>query len=313
MRRSASDSDDSSFAGSSPYPYAQSPPLYYVHSPSADSREEEKYSSRATPVYQIPSDSSSHFNRSRSSSASRNSVPFRLSTLGPHDRGRRLNENGWIDYSAIKEEVHYYSNYEDDDDEVEGFTVAFKVFLGIVGFVLICTGAGFAVWGLSRQYEPEVVVESLFVNYFHAGIGQDHTGVPTKLVDLNSTVKVNAYNPAPYFGIHVTSTHVSLLYSEIPVALNQLEDYYLPRKSRQEKSVILKGHQVPLYGASPGLDISRPNFSVPMTLKLDMNGHGNVVWFLVRVKVRRHITCNLAIDSNNNRPIQFPKGKCKSY
>ncbi|KAI0488717.1 hypothetical protein KFK09_028556 [Dendrobium nobile] len=299
MMRTISDSDVSTLNDSSPYRFANILPAYYVQSPSGDSYDGNKSSSRTTPVYKSPSDSPSRF-----SSASLISESFNLSTTGPQER-RRLNEKGLFDYSTIDEEVNY--------GDVERHSIVFKMLFVLVAFILICTVAGFIIWGVSRQYAPEVAVESLVVNYFHAGIGQDRTGVPTKMLGLNCTVQINVFNPAPYFGVHVTSTHVSLFYSKIRVAVNQLEEYYLPRKNHQVKTINLMGDQVPLYGASLGLDLSRTSIKAPMTLKLDMTSQGYLVGFLVRVKSHRHIICNLAIDSNSNRPVKFSEDKCSWY
>lgn len=57
---------------------------------------------------------------------------------------------------------------------------------------------------------------------FYVGEGSDSTGVPTKLLTLNSTLRLSVYNPATVFGIHVTSTAVDLLYSDIVVASGQV-------------------------------------------------------------------------------------------
>lgn len=57
---------------------------------------------------------------------------------------------------------------------------------------------------------------------FYAGQGTDRTGVPTKLVTLNCSLKVNVRNPSTMFGIHVSSSSIRLMYSEIAVANGQV-------------------------------------------------------------------------------------------
>lgn len=57
---------------------------------------------------------------------------------------------------------------------------------------------------------------------FYIGEGSDFSGVPTKLLTANGTLKLSVYNPATIFGIHVTSNPVNLVYSEIPVANGQV-------------------------------------------------------------------------------------------
>lgn len=57
---------------------------------------------------------------------------------------------------------------------------------------------------------------------FYAGEGSDSTGVPTKMITVNCSLKINVYNPATMFGIHVTSGPINLIYSEITIATGQV-------------------------------------------------------------------------------------------
>jgi len=65
-------------------------------------------------------------------------------------------------------------------------------------------------------------LQSLTVHNFYAGQGTDRTGVPTKLVTLNCSLKINVHNPSTMFGIHVSSSSIRLMYSEIAVANGQV-------------------------------------------------------------------------------------------
>ena len=65
-------------------------------------------------------------------------------------------------------------------------------------------------------------MQSLSVDDFYAGEGSDNTGVPTKLITSNFSLKISVYNPATMFGIHVTSGPISLVYSEITIATGQV-------------------------------------------------------------------------------------------
>lgn len=64
--------------------------------------------------------------------------------------------------------------------------------------------------------------QSLTVHNFYFGEGSDSTGVPTKMLTVNCSVKMSVYNPATFFGIHVSSAPVNLMYSEIAVATGQV-------------------------------------------------------------------------------------------
>lgn len=64
--------------------------------------------------------------------------------------------------------------------------------------------------------------QSLAVNNIYLGEGSDNTGVPTKMLTVNGSLRISVYNPATFFGIHVSSTPISLVYSEITVATGQV-------------------------------------------------------------------------------------------
>ncbi|OUZ99968.1 Late embryogenesis abundant protein [Macleaya cordata] len=305
MMHVKSDSDVTSLAPSSP----SSPkrPVYYVQSPSRDSHDGDKSSSmQATPVYNSPMESPSHpsFGRhSRASSASRFSGTF-MSSSG-RKLNRKRNDKGWPECNVIEEEGSY-----DEFDDDRGLSRRCQAFIALLGFVLLFTVFSLIIWGASRPYKAEIVVKSLSVNNFYFGEGSDLTGVPTKMLTVNCSLKMSVYNPATFFGIHVSSTPIQLIYSKITVATGQLKKYYQPRKSRRTVSVILEGTKVPLYGAGASLAVSDNKGGVPLMIEFGIHTRGYVVGKLVKSKHRRHISCPVVVDSSNSKPIKFKENSC---
>jgi hypothetical protein len=178
--------------------------------------------------------------------------------------------------------------------------------------------------------------QRLTVHNFYIGEGSDSTGVPTKMLTMNSSVEMSVYNPATFFGIHVSSTPVNLMYSQLAAATGQvrvltltisvgilidtesiecmcilqLKKYYQPRKSHRTVSVNLQGNMVPLYGVGASLIVSEKNGEVPMMLAFEVTSRGNVVGELVRSNHRRRISCSLVIDSRKNKPIKLKEDSC---
>lgn len=305
MLSAKSESDITSLAPSSP---SRSPKraVYYVQSPSRDSHDGDKSSSmQATPIYNnSPMESPSHpsFGRhSRNSSASRFSGIFRSSSGRKGNRKR--NDKGWPECNVILEEGSY------DDLENKGFTRRCQALIALFSFVLLFTTFCLIIWGASRPYKAEITMKSLAINNINVGEGSDSTGVPTKMLTVNGTLKMQVYNPATLFGIHVSSTPVNLIYSEITVATGQLKKYYQPRKSHRTVSVNLEGNKVPLYGAGSGMSVS-PNGVVPLTLEFQIRSRGDVVGKLVRIKHRKQISCPLVIDPSSTKPINLKKNSC---
>ncbi|XP_021800233.1 uncharacterized protein LOC110744547 [Prunus avium] len=300
-----SDSDVTSLAPSSP----RSPkrPVYYVQSPSRDSNDGDKSSTmQATPAFNSPMESPSHpsYGRhSRASSASRVSGTFRSSSGQKGTRKR--NDKGWPECNVIEEEGDYGGLYKD-----KGISKRCQIWIALFGFVLIFSIFCLILWGASRPYKARVAVKSLAVHNFYFGEGSDTTGVPSKMLTMNCSVKMSVYNPATFFGIHVSSTSINLMYSEIAVATGQLKKYYQPRKSYRNVTVNLQGIKVPLYGAGASLAVSDNSGGVPMMLMFEVRSRGNVVGKLVRSKHRRHISCSMEINSHNSKPIKLKTSSC---
>ncbi|KAL3598419.1 hypothetical protein D5086_006337 [Populus alba] len=217
MLSAKSESDIASLAPSSP---SRSPkrPVYYVQSPSRDSHDGDKLSSMQPSPVESPSHPSSG-RHSRNSSASRFSGIFRSSS-GKKSSSRKgnddkeWNDKGWPECNVIMEEGNY-------DDEDTAFTRRSQALIALLSFVFLFTVFCLIIWGASRPYKAEIMVKSLVVNNFYVGEGSDSSGVPTKMLTLNGSLRMSVYNPATLFGIHVSSTPINLVYSEIPIATGQ--------------------------------------------------------------------------------------------
>ncbi|XP_072998755.1 uncharacterized protein [Typha latifolia] len=307
MMHAKSESDVTSLAESSP-PRSPKRPVYYVQSPSRDSQDGDKSSTmQATPVYNSPMESPSHpsFGRhSRTSSASRFSGNLRSSSARKANR-KQVNDKGWPECNVIQEEGSY-----DDLDQDRGLSRRCQIALAFLSFVMLFTVFCLIIWGAARPYKPDVIVKSLAMDDFYAGEGTDATGVPTKMVTVNCSLKINVHNPATMFGIHVTSSRISLMYSEITIATGELTKYYQPRKSHRTVTVVLHGEKVPLYGAGAGLALSSTGGAVPLTLDFMIASRGYVVGKLVRVTHRKYISCPLVVDSKKTKPIKFSQKSC---
>ncbi|XVF74576.1 hypothetical protein PTKIN_Ptkin13bG0120900 [Pterospermum kingtungense] len=301
MLSTKSESDITSLAPSSP---SRSPkrPAYYVQSPSRDSHDGDKSSSMQPSPMESPSHPSSIGRHSRNSSASRFSGIFRSSS--GRKGSRKRNDKGWPECNVIMEEGSY------DEYEDKAFTRRFQALIAVFTFVVLFTVFCLIIWGASRPYKAEITVKSLAVHNFYVGEGSDFSGVPTKMLTVNGSLKLSVYNPATIFGIHVSSNPINLLYSEIPVATGQLKKYYQPRKSHRTVSVVLEGKKVPLYGAGSSLTITQTGAQIPLVLKFEVRSRGNVVGKLVRTKHRKQISCPLVIDSTRTKPIRFKKDTC---
>ncbi|CAA0837260.1 Protein disulfide isomerase-like 1-6 [Striga hermonthica] len=288
MQHPKSESDIASLAASSP---SRSPKraMYYVQSPSRDSHDGDKSSMHATPNFASPVESPYHPSsgrHSRNSSGSRFSGIFRSSS-GRKVAGKR-NDKGWPECNVIVEEGQY-----DEFGDEKAYTRRCQALMAVCGFFLLFTVFCLIIWGAGRPFKPEVAVRSLTVNNMYIGSGSDFSGVQTRMLTVNSSLKISVYNPATFYGIHVSATPVNLVYSDVVVATGQLRKYYQHRKSQKIVLVHIEGAKVPLYGAGESLVTTNNAVKVPLTLEFQITSRGDVVGKLVRTKHRKRVSCPL--------------------
>ncbi|XP_051152705.1 uncharacterized protein LOC127266489 [Andrographis paniculata] len=317
MHHSKSDSDVTSLAASSP-PRSPPPPkrggavLYYVQSPSHDG---DKFSVHTTSNFVSPMESPSHPSvgrHSRNSSSTRFSGIFRSLSGRRPPAGKAAappqppNDKGWPECNVIMEEGNY-EEYEED----KKFTRWCQAVIAAAAFLALFTVFCLVIWSAARPYEAEVSVGSLSVDNIYMGSGSDFTGVATKMLNINGTLKFAVYNPATFYGVHVTSSSIDLKYSDIVVATGQVRKYFQARKSWQNVEVQIEGTRVPLYGAGSSLEVRAGDaVRVPLRLEFEIRSRGDVVGKLVTTTHRRRVSCHLVIDSRNSKPIKFHRDSC---
>ena len=59
-------------------------------------------------------------------------------------------------------------------------------------------------------------------SYFGLDDGVDNSGVPTKMVSLNSTATLQLYNPSRFFGYHIKGSPMTLKYLDLSMAAGQV-------------------------------------------------------------------------------------------
>ncbi|KAG8367389.1 hypothetical protein BUALT_Bualt16G0066900 [Buddleja alternifolia] len=269
-------SDQSDVTSITPSSTSSSPAAYYVQSPSRDSHDEADKCSSSNCRSPYDSHSSSYpaqYSSMVSSSSSRLSGKY---------RGRRWNKH-YCDI-VVEEGGSVY-----DDDNYYGdkpYYMQCKCFISVLVFGLVFGGFCLIIWGASRPFNAQITVKSLTVDNLYYGEGSDRTGVPTKLLTMNCSASMVIHNPATFFGIHVSSQTVTLFYSEIVVAIGQLQRYYQPRKSTRITAVRLIGEVIPLYGTGMALAASdESDVGIPFKLEFEIQSRGYLVGKLMFMKL----------------------------
>ncbi|ESW03576.1 hypothetical protein PHAVU_011G025200 [Phaseolus vulgaris] len=293
--KSDSEVTSNSMEQSSP---ARSPPrrpLYYVQSPSNHDVEKMSYGSSpmGSPHHHFHYYLSSPIHHSRESSTSR----FSASLKNPRN------------FSSNWKKLHPHPQHDadpdddaDDGDDLDRSSRNLRLyFCFFLLFLMLFTLFSIILWGASRSYKPRVIVKSIVFENLNVQSGNDGSGVPTDMLSLNSTVRMVYRNPATFFGVHVTSTPFQLSYYQLAIASGQMHKFYESRKSERKLSVVVFGHQIPLYGGVSVLGNTKEhlqNVALPLNLTFTVRSRAFILGRLVRSKFYRRVRCSVTLHGN---------------
>ncbi|CAM8985030.1 unnamed protein product [Rhodiola kirilowii] len=303
------DSEVTSIDASSP-PRSPRRPLYYVESPSA--QEMEKLSLDFSPVGSPPPPNHHHqayhyrsspIHHSRESSTSRFSSAS-LKHPYANGLGNKKNAAAWkrmrrVADGGVAEEEEEDEEFGDDYERDPNRKVRLA-FLFVFGFFILFSIFSLILWGASKAYRPLVVVQNVVFRSFDVQAGMDDTGVATEMLSLNSTVAISYSNRGTFFGVHVSSTPWELYCYQLKIASGQMRKFYEERKSKRRVVTVVKGHQVPLYGAVTAIKDLREKdkFVLPMNLTLRVRSRAYILGKLVRSKFYHQVRCPITLTGD---------------
>ncbi|CAH2053574.1 unnamed protein product, partial [Thlaspi arvense] len=236
MLSTKSESNITSLVASSSSPTRSSKrDFYYTQSPSRDS-------SRASFIQPSPMDSPTHDSSSSLGRHSRNSSASKCSS----------DEKDWRHERKILLEEGTYYDEIDDVASIRRCQALLAVFSVVVIFIIFC----FIVRGACLPYKAQISVQTFELHNFYVGQGTDFSGVPTKVLTSNGTLRFRIYNPAPTFGVHVTFTPINLFFYQLPIATAEK-----PLSIEEEPKD--NGRKVMLYGAGASLEATDSGGKIP--------------------------------------------------
>ncbi|OEL26903.1 hypothetical protein BAE44_0012078 [Dichanthelium oligosanthes] len=338
-RHAKTDSDVTSLAASTPPRSPRGRPAYYVLSPAAShpdvhlgasGRRAEKMSIAGSTPAESPLHYHFHHRHSGSGVVAGGGGGMhhsRESSTGRLLFSDQLRSGG--DVAAVVSapwRLLGHGSVDDDDDDMSSLHGGFFASsqwrfyaLGAAAFVAVFAFFLLVLWGASRSYKPHVVVKSVVFESYHIQGGTDRTGVPTKMMSLNATVRLRFRNRGTFFSLHVTATPFLLHYGDLTVASGEMEEFYQPRKSGRMVTVSVVGKQVPLYGAGVSLH-SKPNNGrlgaavVPVRLAFVLRARAHILGLLLHSKFYRRVRCALDIrEAHLGRPVRGVAAYCEYH
>ncbi|CAM0944676.1 unnamed protein product [Alopecurus aequalis] len=331
-RHAKTDSDVTSLAPSSP-PRSPRRPAYYVLSPAASHPDvvasgggggaAEKMSLAGSTPAESPLHYGFHHHHHSGAAAmhhSRESSTGRL--LFSDQLGRSGGPAGTVPWRRLGHGSGAGS--VGDDEEEDGgrsglpspwrcYALAAFAFVAVFAFFLL------VLWGASKSYKPHVDVKSVVFETYHIQGGTDRTGVPTRMMSVNATVRLRFRNRGTFFGLHVTATPFHLYFDDLTVASGNMKEFYQARRSGRVVTVSVVGRQVPLYGAGANLH-SKPNNGrlgpavVPVRLAFVLRARAHILGLLLRSKFYRRVGCRLDVrEAHLGKPVHGVAADCEYH
>ncbi|KAF9684548.1 hypothetical protein SADUNF_Sadunf04G0129500 [Salix dunnii] len=256
-------------------------PIYYVQSPSNHEAEKMSYGSSpiVSPAHLYYHSSPIHHSRESSTSVFSNS--FKIPRSLPAWKHIRIGDQDGAGHDGSEGD-------KDGDDWGSGARNVRLYFIGFLFFVLLFTVFCLILWGASKAYAPEISVKA----------GNDHSGVPTDMLSLNSTVKIHYKNTATFFSVHVTSTPLEIHYFQLKLASGQMKKFSQSRKSKRTVATVVHGSQVPLYGGLPLLSNAREHgnkVALPLNLTFVLRSRAYILGRLVKSKFYKRVRCTVTL------------------
>uniref|UniRef100_A0ACD5YXD1 Uncharacterized protein n=1 Tax=Avena sativa TaxID=4498 RepID=A0ACD5YXD1_AVESA len=333
-RHAKTDSDVTSLAPSSP-PRSPRRPAYYVLSPAASHPDVvasgggggggagEKMSFAGSTPAESPLHYGFHHHHHSGTAAMHHSRESSTGRLLFSDQLRSGGPAGTVPWRRLSHGSGAGSVGEDEDEEDGGrsgspspwrcYALAASAFVAVFAFFLL------VLWGASKSYKPHVDVKSVVFESYHIQGGTDRTGVPTRMMSVNATVRLNFHNRGTFFGLHVTATPFHLYFDDLTVATGNMKEFYQPRRSGHVVTVSVVGKQVPLYGAGADLH-SKPNNGrlgpavVPVRLAFVLRARAHILGVLLRSKFYRRVGCRLDVrEAHLGKPVKGVAADCEYH
>ncbi|KAK1322444.1 hypothetical protein QJS10_CPA03g02370 [Acorus calamus] len=241
--------------------------------PSPFDSAEKIFSYQSSPAGSPPPYFHHHHHSRDSSSASRFSASIKYPIGG----------GGWRKMRRGMDDEEERDNDDDDDNDEGGSGMSKRAFYGC----------------------------AVFENY-NIQPGTDRTGAPSLMISINSTVKMTFRNPATFFGVHVTSTPLSLCFYDLPIASGYMEKFYQSRKSERLVTDKIGAKEMPVYGGGASLTRKgEESNSVPFNLTFVVRSRAYVFGMIVKPKFYRRVQCLVVLKKNRiGESSDLEEGSC---
>ncbi|KAL1540401.1 hypothetical protein AAHA92_24758 [Salvia divinorum] len=273
-----------------------SPAVYFVQSPSHDG-EKTTASLNSTPIVSLsPMGSPCHYSGHGHSAESSISHCTGPEKSGPVPESRKADSDvvltNWeFDLNHLMEDEEGLCEGDEDRLMRSRFYILAFLFGFFVVFFLFC----WILWGVSKYQKPEIKMQSIKFETFIIQAGSDTTGVSTDMISLNSTLKFKYTNIASFFGVHVSSTPISISYSHLQIASGDVKEFYKKRNQEENVRVVVTGDKIPMYGSGAILVSPAGMTDLPVTLKLELKvgSRAHVMGKLVNQRFLNKVECFL--------------------
>ncbi|KAL1811641.1 hypothetical protein ACET3Z_021706 [Daucus carota] len=297
------------------YPYA----VYFVQSPSTLSNANSSHD-LPNPNLETARATLSHYSSSRGSNNS--FLHDKKSVLVPYDdkihvKNLRVCDNDKEIVDEEEDEEYYRSGHGREMGWWRYFTFRHSsscawICLQIVLRLLVSLGLALLVFYFAtKPPTPKLSIKIAGIREFGLGEGVDASGVTTKLLTSNFSIRLVIDNKSKLFGLHIRPPILSISYTNLPpfaISVGQELYAYSDGKTRFQLSTGTKNK--PMYGAGRSMqDMLESGKGLPLDIRMSITSSFHVISSFVKPTFHQQARCLLVLNSSYDKKRRTTKYK----
>ncbi|XP_047339170.1 uncharacterized protein LOC124942669 [Impatiens glandulifera] len=274
------------------YPYA----LYFVQSPNSTTGMETGAGAGGLPL-----------SRCTSSHASNNSFL--------HEKKIVIAGGGGDDIHDLEKDGKKYDDHDDEENHEEMMDLwerylSFRkssslgwICLQLFWRFVLSLGLALIVFFIATKPPPPIIsIQVTRIGEFRLGEGVDGSGVSTKILNLNCSIKLMIDNKSKLFGLHIYHPSMEMSFDNLPIALNYGENLYATARGETWFELNLGTENKAMYGAGRAMeDMLETKKELPLVINFRVNSFFKVVWDLIKPRFHHQARCLLVLSPSYDK------------
>ncbi|KAE8677483.1 zinc finger CCCH domain-containing protein 30-like [Hibiscus syriacus] len=204
-------------------------------------------------------------------------------------------------------------NDEDEDEAREGWWWRYCSFrssnscawisLQICWRLVLSLGLALLVFYIAtKPPPPNISIKVARVGEFGLGEAVDGSGVSTKILTCNCSIRFVVENKSKLFGLHIHPPTIDIFFGRLPFAISHGPKLYAQSSGSSRFEVYIGTRNKPMYGAGRSMqDLLDSGMGLPLLIHVKLRSNYRVVYNLLKPKFHHQAECLLLLDNKYDK------------